>query len=134
VGKLGNVRDEGGSDLADEGVSSRLLCRGEGWPDARALAADHLTRDVAEQLVVALGSVRANLAEGYSRSPGRDRARFFEYALGSARECREWYRHARHVLGEACVSARCGVLDEIARMLLAIIPRERDRKIERAAQ
>jgi four helix bundle protein len=105
-----------------------------GWPDARALTAEPLTRDLAAQLVLALGSIRANLAEGYSRAPGRDRARFFEYSLGSARECREWYRHAAPVLGEPCASARCQVLDEIARMLLAIIPRERDRKIERATR
>ena len=112
----------------------RLACYAAeiGWPDARALTAEPLTRDLAEQLILALGSICANLAEGYSRGPGRDRVRFFEYSLGSVRECREWYRHARTVLGEPCVSARCQVLDEIARMLLAIIPRERDRKIERA--
>jgi four helix bundle protein len=111
----------------------RLACfaADSGWPDVRALAAERLTRDIASQLLLALGSVRVNLAEGYSRSPGRDRVRFFEYALGSARECREWYRHGTPVLGAPSVSDRCRVLDEIARLLLAIIPREHDRKIER---
>jgi four helix bundle protein len=104
------------------------------WPDAEALLVHPLTRDVAPQLMSALGSIRANLAEGYSRSAGRDRARIFEYALGSARESREWYLQAVPVLGAEHVAARCAVLDEIIRMLLAIIPRERDRKIVRAEE
>jgi four helix bundle protein len=109
----------------------RLACYvGEiGWGDVRALASDPLTREIAAQLLHALGSIRANLAEGYSRSAGRDRARVFEYALGSARESREWYYHASPILGPAVTRARSAVLDEIARMLIAIIPRERPRRI-----
>jgi four helix bundle protein len=42
-----------------------------------------------------LGSVGANMAEGYSRLGARERARSFEYALGSARESRDWYYNAR---------------------------------------
>ena len=103
------------------------------WADAEALGREHLTREIAAQLVLALGSIRANLAEGYSRSPGRDRARFFEYSLGSARESREWYRHTKRVLGEDTIAARCAALDEITRLLLAIIPRERERRITRTA-
>jgi four helix bundle protein len=102
-----------------------------GWADAERLSRDTRTQDIAGQLVRALGSIRANLAEGYSRASGRDRARVFEYGLGSARESREWYRHVSAVLGPQTVSDRCVVLDEITRLLLAIIPRERDRKITR---
>lgn len=102
-----------------------------GWSDATTLANNPLTREIASQLLRAAGSIRANIAEGYSRASGRDRARVFEYALGSARETREWYRHVNAVLGAGTVSERCVVLDEITRLLLAIIPRERDRKITR---
>ena len=105
-----------------------------GWDDAAELARDSLTRDIAGQLIRALGSIRANLAEGYSRAAGKDRARIFEYALGSAREAREWYRHVSVVLGSRRVSERCAVLEEITRLLLAIIPRERDRKITRESR
>jgi len=100
-----------------------------GWSDVRTLASDPLTRGIAAQLLDALGSIRANLAEGYSRSAGRDRARVFEYALGSARESREWYYHASPILGPAVTRPRIAILDEIARMLIAIIPRERPRRI-----
>ena len=39
---------------------------------------------LSDQLVRAAESISANLAEGYSRLGRKDRARFFEYALGSA--------------------------------------------------
>jgi four helix bundle protein len=55
------------------------------WQDAQALNKNNLTRDLADQLYRAVCSISANIAEGYSRSTGKDRARFFEYALGSAR-------------------------------------------------
>lgn len=102
-----------------------------GSTDAQLLAQDQLTRELGVQLYRAIGSIRANLAEGYGRSAARERARYFEYALGSARESREWYVHPRHVLGEPVVTQRTSVLDEIARLLLAIIPRERDRSIRK---
>ncbi|MFN2399875.1 MAG: four helix bundle protein [Gemmatimonadaceae bacterium] len=104
-----------------------------GSMDAREMTAEQLTRDIASQLFRALGSIRANLGEGYSRSAGRDRARFFEYALGSARESREWYAHAGLVLGADRVRERIELLEEIVRLLLAIIPRERGRTIRPAA-
>lgn len=104
-----------------------------GWPDAQQVATEPLMRDIAGQLFTALGSIRANLGEGYSRSGGRDRARTFEYALGSAREAHEWYRHAAPALAPATVVARTDVFEEIVRLLLATIPRERDREITRVA-
>jgi len=102
-----------------------------GWADAERLAAQPLTREIGAQLFTALGSIRRNLGGGYSKSSGRARACAFEYALGSTRESREWYRHASPVLGLPCVEARTDTLEEIIRLLLAIIPRERDRKITR---
>jgi four helix bundle protein len=104
-----------------------------GWSDAKALASEPLTADVAAQLFRALGSIRANLAEGYSRSGGRDRARLFEYALGSAREAREWYRHAAPMLGAHTTQSRTALLDQISRMLITAIPRERQRRIAPAS-
>jgi len=101
------------------------------WPDSQRLAAEPITREIATQLYTAVGSIASNLSEGYSRSGGRDRARAFEFALGSTRESREWYRHSTPVLGLACVDARTDTLEEIIRLLLAIIPRERVRKITR---
>ncbi len=96
-----------------------------GWEDVTKLARDRRTMSLADQLYRALGSISANLAEGYSRSSHRDRARFYEYALGSAREGRDWYFKARHALGEAIIRERISLLTKIIRLLLTMIPRQR---------
>jgi four helix bundle protein len=104
------------------------------WDDAEQLKVHPVTERVAGQLYSALGSIASNLGEGYSRSSGPDRARMFEYALGSVRESMVWYQMAQHVLGEAIVVDRLDKLEEIRRMLLAIIPRERGRSIPRSSR
>jgi four helix bundle protein len=95
------------------------------WHDATKLMGDRRTMRHADQLFSAVGSISANIAEGYSRGTGRDRARFYEYALGSAREARTWYYQCRHTLGETLVAHRLGFLTEIARLLLTMVPNQR---------
>jgi four helix bundle protein len=101
----------------------------ESWTDAEKLRLHEATEKVSGQLYAAIGSISAQLAEGYSRSSGRDRARVFEYALGSARESMVWYRAAKPVLGVERAGECLDKLEEIRRLLLAIIPRERGRLI-----
>lgn len=98
----------------------------EAFHDAKLLGADPVTERVAGQLFSAVGSIGSNLGEGYSRSSGKDRARIFELALGSVRESMNWYHAGRPILGEI-VQTRLNELEEIRRLLLAIIPRERAR-------
>src|SRR6478672_3271092 len=109
----------------------RLACGliRESWHDAEKLTHHRAMEKVSSQLYTAVGSIAANLAEGYAHSSGKDRARIFEYALGSARESSSWYQAAKPVLGAELVEKRVEKLDEIRRMLLAIIPRERERLI-----
>jgi four helix bundle protein len=104
-----------------------------GWQDVTKLAQDRRRWSVADQLNRALGSISANVAEGYSRGTGRDRAHFYEYALGSAREARDWYFKGRHLLGHTVVHHRLALLTEVIRLLLAIIPSER-RQVIREGQ
>ena len=93
------------------------------WGDAKLLRAEPVTERIAGQLYAAVSSIAANLGEGYSRSSGKDRARIFEYALSSVRESISWYQAGRPVLTEV-TGARLNDLEEIRRLLLAIIPRE----------
>jgi four helix bundle protein len=97
------------------------------WLDAKTLSADPVTVKMSGQLYAAVGSISANIGEGYSRSSGIDRARMFEYALGSVREGISWYEAARPLLGEV-VLTRLNDLEELRRLLLAIIPRERAKR------
>jgi four helix bundle protein len=96
-----------------------------GWYDVTKLMKDKRTLELSDQLYRAIGSIGANISEGYSRGGGRDRARFYEYALGSARESRGWYYDSRHVLGEAVFEHRINLLTQIIRLLLKMIPDQR---------
>jgi four helix bundle protein len=96
-----------------------------GWPDITRLAHDPRTSRLSGQLCRALGSVGANIAEGYSRSSHKEKAHYYEYALGSARESRHWYWEGRQVIGEQVVEDRLSTLTEIIRLLLAMIPDQR---------
>jgi four helix bundle protein len=97
------------------------------WSDVTRLLRDRRTAGLADQLYRAVCSISANVAEGYSRGTGNDRARFYEYALGSARESRDWYYKARHILGEDVTHDRLNLLTEITRLLLTMIPQQRAR-------
>ena len=96
-----------------------------GWDDITTLMRDKRTIGLSDQLYRSLGSISANLAEGYSRSTGKDRARFYEYALGSARESRDWYYKGRHVLGEEITNNRMNLLTQIIRLVLTMVPQQR---------
>lgn len=95
------------------------------WQDVSQLVRDRRTLSLSDQLYRAVGSISANIAEGYSRGTGKDRARFYEYALGSARESRDWYFKSRHVLSDEAFRQRLQILTEIIRLLLTIIPQQR---------
>ncbi|HOW65466.1 MAG TPA: four helix bundle protein [Candidatus Paceibacterota bacterium] len=95
------------------------------WRDVTKLTQDRRTIGLASQLYDAVGSIGANLSEGYSRGSGRDRARFYEYALGSARESRTWYFDGRHVLDETVTDHRLRFLTQIIRLLLTMVPQQR---------
>ena len=103
------------------------------WDDAETLRKNPVTAEVAGQLYTAIGSIAANLAEGYSRSSGKDRVRLFEYALGSAREAVAWYVSAEPVLGNEILDKRGKALEEIRRIMLTAIPAERNRLIRQKA-
>jgi four helix bundle protein len=96
-----------------------------GWHDVSKLMKDNRTLGLADQLYRALGSIGANISEGYSRGSGRDRARFYEYALGSGRESRGWYYNGRRVLGDTVAEHRMCLLTQIIRLLLTMIPDQR---------
>jgi four helix bundle protein len=79
---------------------------------AHSAALDQVTRSI--------GSVAANIAEGYSRSGLADRNRFYGYALGSTREAIAWYDTLRSEMGELA-TVRQGTLIQVRRLLLTIL-------------
>src|SRR5215204_2452542 len=93
--------------------------------DFEILNVDRGSRNTAEQLLRAVEGISANLAAGYSRSTGPERARYYGYAQATTREARDWYFKARDVLGDEVVEQRLAVQERILRILSAVIPRER---------
>ena len=97
------------------------------WAHTTVLVRDPRMWRVSRQLYGALGSICANLAEGHSRSSPADRARFYEYALGSSRESREWYFHGAPILGDAETTVAIELLDEITALNAAYVSDQRQR-------
>ena len=95
------------------------------WADAAIMKPDPLLSDVARQLVRAIGSIAANVAEGYTRRSPRERIRFYEYALGSTEEADAWYVTGRFVLPQETFDDRTDRLTAIRRLLLTMIRNER---------
>ncbi len=113
-----------------EACQLSLFAAGLAWPDVTKLIQDKHTIALADQLYQAVGAVSSDVAEGYSRQSGKDQARFYEYAPGSAREGRNWYYESRNILGEKVVTRRMKLLTEIIRLLLTMIPNERGYKMQ----
>jgi four helix bundle protein len=96
------------------------------WEDVVLLDKNKITRDAADQIHRSLDSISANIAEGYSRSTGKDRARYFEYSPG---EARDRYFKARRALKQEVVLHRIKLLTQIVKILTAFVPAQRKRGI-----
>jgi len=99
------------------------------WDDTEALFKNPISRNASDQIRRSLDSISANIAEGYSRSTGKDRARYFEYALGEARESRDRYYKTRRVLKPEVVLHRMKILTQVIKILNAFVPVQRKRGI-----
>lgn len=100
-----------------------------GWYDATELMKDKRTIGIADQLYRSLGSISANIAEGYSHHTGKSRAQYYQYALGSARESRDWYYKAHHILKEEVVNHRIALITQVIKLLLVMVPQQRGKTL-----
>ncbi len=85
----------------------------------------------ADQLHRASWSIPANLAEGYGKSSIADRLRYYEIALGSARECAVWCAAAAQMLDPISYEDHAERLSSVRRLLLTMIKNERRRSGKR---
>jgi four helix bundle protein len=71
-----------------------------------------------DQLLRAIASISANVAEGFGRNSAVDRSRFFGIALGSLRESFTWYRAVQDELSPDVIEQRFEQLAELRRILI----------------
>ena len=78
---------------------------------------------IEEQLLDSLGSISANIAEGFGRKGKGEFTYHLGVAKGSATESQDWYEKVRLLgfLDEDTVNERIIVLDEIQKMLNTLI-------------
>ncbi|HEX8849456.1 MAG TPA: four helix bundle protein [Gemmatimonadaceae bacterium] len=89
--------------------------------DTREAVRDPRFQHNAVQLCRAAGSVVAGIAEGYPRRSGKDRAKYYEYALTSLAEAKGWYLGMRTAVGGAEMTDRLATMRSIHRLTLTMM-------------
>ncbi len=110
----------------------RLLCYREAMflleharEDVKVLEQSRVRERSVGQLLRSVGSISANIAEGFGRPSTGDRVRYLTYALGSAREAVSWYQALRPSIEHARTDARLTRLERIRRLLTGLQSRLR---------
>jgi four helix bundle protein len=89
----------------------------EFWVDSEVILRDIRGREIVRQLTKSVGSITANIEEGYGRGFSRDYLNFLKYARGSARESKGWYEKSAFLLKEETLTQRIQKLDSIIGLL-----------------
>jgi len=96
------------------------------WEDCEYLLKDVRGKKIAEQLIRSVGSISANIEEGYGRGYGKDYSYHLRIAIAEARESRGWYWKG-HVLFPANVlDHRMKLLSEIIAMIAPNLERQKN--------
>jgi four helix bundle protein len=94
------------------------------WADCNYLLRDERGRAVARQLIRSVGSISANIEEGFGRGYGKEYAYHLRIALGEARESQGWYWRGRALLAADLIDHRLQLLNEIIAMLAANLTKQ----------
>ena len=86
--------------------------------DAKILQGRRALPFQTDQLLRAIASISANIAEGLGRTSAAERSRFFGVALGSLREAQTWYCAVATELPPELADLRLGQLTELRRLLI----------------
>ena len=109
-----------------EAYPKALLLFDLAWEDCEKLMRDSRGRELARQLIRSVGSISANIDEGFGRGVDRgEYAQFLRYALGSPRETRSWSFKSRRLLPEQVVDHRTALCGEVVALLVTTINRHR---------
>ncbi|MBL0104600.1 MAG: four helix bundle protein [Bacteroidetes bacterium] len=93
----------------------------EFWIDSDILLRDIRGKEIAKQLTRSIGSISANIEEGYGRGFGRDYLLFLKFSRGSARESKGWYEKSSAFFKPEDLNSRINKLDSIIGQLTKTI-------------
>ena len=98
------------------------------WEDCGYLLKDPRGKAVSSQLIRSVGSISANIEEGFGRGYGKDYAYRLRIALGETRESRGWYWKSHKLLPPEVLDHRLTLLSEIIAMLTPNIKKQQNYK------
>ena len=98
------------------------------WEDCQYLLKDARGKTIAQQLIRSVGSISANIEEGFGRGYGNDYAYKLRVALGEAREARGWYWKSHKLIPKEVLDHRIELLSDIIAMIAPNIERQRKYK------
>jgi four helix bundle protein len=87
------------------------------WEDCEVLAKDFRGKELAKQVIRSVGSISANIEEGYGRGFGKEYPQFLRFSRGSARESKGWYIKSKFLLKKELIESRVSLIQEIIAML-----------------
>ncbi len=88
----------------------------EMWQDSEILMQDYRGKEIARQLIRSVGSICANIEEGYGRGFGKEYPQYLRISRGSTRESKGWYQRSNHLLSSETLAARILKLNSIIAM------------------
>ena len=98
------------------------------WEDCQYLLKDARGKTITQQLIRSVGSISANIEEGFGRGYGNDYAYKLRIALGEAREARGWYWKSHNLIPSEVLDHRIELLSDIIAMKAPNIERQRNYK------
>ncbi|OGU58333.1 MAG: hypothetical protein A2X64_09955 [Ignavibacteria bacterium GWF2_33_9] len=87
------------------------------WIDTEILSKDFRGKEIVKQLIRSIGSISANIEEGYGRGLGKEYPHFLRIARGSALESNGWYQKSKFLISQDIIAQRCEILDGIIAMI-----------------
>ena len=100
------------------------------WSDTESLMKDLRGKEIAKQLIRSVGSISANIEEGYGRGFGKEYPHFLRIARGSARESRGWYMKSKFLLENKIIEERISTLNSITAMLTKTIETLKNKSVQ----
>jgi four helix bundle protein len=94
------------------------------WSDCDYLLKDERGKPVARQLIRSVGSISANVEEGFGRGYGKEYSYHLRIAIGEARESQGWYWRGRNLIPSEVIDHRINLLHDIIAMLAPNISKQ----------